>query len=127
MQTAKELSREKLNARVEDYARQYPDRKLYFTSDGNCFLDKSSRDDHAYKAKVGKLDYTPEKPVAKEEGMTAEEATKTLLGLEINNDTDYTLAHQLVKALGIETASNKKDDVFYALEFHKEQLKNPAE
>jgi phosphoenolpyruvate carboxylase len=113
----------KLQEQIKSYQQIYPGKILYFTEDGNCFLDKSPAIDHARKTKQKYLEVKPaEKADEKVSVMTKEEAIQKLLDLEITDDFEYALAKEFVKVLELKTESQKKDDLLYALEEFKNSI-----
>lgn len=123
-------SNNNLEQRIEEYKKLYPGKTLYFTPDGNCFLDKSPCVDHANKTKQKWVEVKPdEKPVVEDKDltMTAETAKELLLTTEVTDGMDYQVAKELVKVLGLKPVSNKKDDLLVALEEYKIEVTKPVD
>lgn len=114
-------------ARVAEYQKEYPGKILFFTEDGNCFLEKSPCVDHATKTKQKWSQVDPEgKKETPVINMTKEEAVQVLKAIDFAGKTDFEELKKLVKILELKPAGNKKDDLIAALDEFKRTL-TPAE
>jgi hypothetical protein len=51
MEKVKRLSKKQLNEKLKEYQGYYPKKKLFYTEDGNFFIEKSPAVDYATKTK----------------------------------------------------------------------------
>lgn len=119
------LNKAQMAEQVKEYQGYYPGKTLYFTEDGNCFLDKSPCVDHANKTKQKWEEVVPYiEPVADEdpEGVTPEQVKEMLLQGNLSDDMPYQLAKDMVRILQLKPVSQKKDDLLVALEEFKNTL-----
>ncbi|HLO59056.1 MAG TPA: hypothetical protein VK172_14735 [Lentimicrobium sp.] len=119
------LSKKDFAQRVDEYRALYPGRTLYFTEDGNCFLEKSPCEDHARKTKQKWVESPAEVaniPTDESTGWTKEEAVAFLKESELDDNMDYQLVKDLVKVLELTPVSNSKDNLLVALEEYKMSL-----
>ncbi len=118
------LSNKDIEKRVAEYRQIYSEKTLFYTEDGNVFLEKSPAIDHANKTKQKWFESEAKKEkVIQLPGIDKEIAKDMLINTEISDETDYKLAKELVAALELKPASNKKDDLLVALEDYKNSIK----
>jgi hypothetical protein len=118
------MNKKDLEKRVAEYREIYGDKPLFYTEDGNVFLDKNAAVDHANKTNQKWFENTVkvEEPKAPT-GTSKKVAEKILKELELTDDTDEAVCKDLVLALGLTPASESKDDLLVALEEYKNTLK----
>jgi hypothetical protein len=119
----KKLSKKELEERLKEYRKYYPKQKLFYTEDGNFFLEKSPAVDHATKTKQkwfedGKTEGDETESNDQPE-LTKEVAIQKLKELELSDKTEYAAMKELLLPLGITPKSNKKAEVLTALQEYK--------
>jgi hypothetical protein len=128
----------KLQKVVDQYFEIYPEKEvLYFTEDGNCFLDKSPAKDHATKTKQKMFaidnpdlqEYLNEKAeleAEKAKEVKLAEAEEKLLSFNFD-ESQYRERYDLATDLELALTDKKDETVTKALKSKLEDLKKEDE